>query len=214
MSYYVLHHHHSPRPATNGAMKSVLQLIAKQQPKTFKVNYAPVYKTFTIQHVATDPSHPLHQTQKRRQAERKKEGLWWHATTRVDLSKSSCVRAWARRRLRNAFKDELRQRGYDETGTLVDLKAIQGRADLVNVLHQGQSLNLTGSLRLHIQPPLISASYLDVRAETGHIIEILLQVVKSSAGGPSSARKTDGRPQENLPSAKSWRIREPRGDSV
>ncbi|KNG50193.1 hypothetical protein DDE82_008880 [Stemphylium lycopersici] len=175
-------------------MKSVFSLIAKQQPKTFKVSYAPDYKNFIVNHVATDPSHPLHETQKRRQAERKKEGLWWHATTGVDLNKSSCVRAWARRRLRNAIKEELRERGYDENGMFVDLKSVQGRPDLMNVLRAGKSLNLSGSLRLHVQPPLIPAKYADVRAETGHVIEAMLSSMRNGAGDFGSVRQTKRRP--------------------
>ncbi|KAF1944182.1 hypothetical protein EJ02DRAFT_102964 [Clathrospora elynae] len=178
-------------------MKSVFSLIAKLQAKTFKVSYSPEYKTFIINYVATDPSHPLHETQRRIQAERKKEGLWWHATTGVDLNKSSCVRAWARRRLRNAVKEELKQRGYDETGKFVNLDAIKDRAHLLNVLRQGKTLDLTGGLRLHVQPPLISAKYVDVRAETGKLIEAILQAVTNEASSQASAKKTGSRLQWN-----------------
>ena len=184
-------------------MKSVFSLIAKQQPKTFKVSYAPDYKNFIVNHVLIDPSHPLHETQKRRQAERKKEGLWWHATTGVDLNKSSCVRAWARRRLRNAIKDELRERGYDENGMFVDLKSVQGRPDLMRLLQAGQTLNLSGSLRLHVQPPLIPAKYADVRAETGHVIEAVV-MAKNGAGDFGSIRQTKRRPDFTSPRDAQW----------
>lgn len=176
-------------------MKSVFSLLAKHQPKTFKVSYSPEYNTFTIQHVVADPSHPLHETQKRRQRERPKEGLWWHATTGADLSKSSCVRAWARRRLRNAVRDELALRGFDETGKVASMKAIQDRPDLANVLRQGKMPHLTGSLRLHVQPPLIPAKYAQLRAETGQVIEILLHALKNEAGSQGSVRKPSSRPQ-------------------
>ncbi|KAH7392558.1 hypothetical protein BKA66DRAFT_412019 [Pyrenochaeta sp. MPI-SDFR-AT-0127] len=179
-------------------MKSVFSIIAKQQPKTFRVSYTPEHKTFITQHVAADPSHPLHETQKRRQRERKKEGLWWHATTGVDLSKSSCVRAWARRRLRNAVRDELAQRGFSETGQLVNMKAVRHREDLMNVLRHGKSLHLTGSLRLHAQSPLIPAKYAQIRAETGQVIETILHVIKNEAGVQGSVRKPSSRPQRTL----------------
>ncbi|CAO2650929.1 Nn.00g092260.m01.CDS01 [Neocucurbitaria sp. VM-36] len=188
-------------------MRRVLSLLSKQQPTTFKVSYAPDYKTFTLQHVANDPSHPLHETQKRRQKERKKEGLWWHATTGLDLNKSSCVRAWARRRLRNAVRDELQQRGYDATGKLVDLKAVQHRPDLLNLLQQGKTLDLTGSLRLHILPPLIPAKYTQVREETGYVIETILQAMKNEAGGQGSVKKTRSRPQWNPPPVRPPHVR-------
>jgi hypothetical protein len=182
-------------------MKSVFSLIAKKQPKTFKVSYAPEYKNFIVNHVVIDPSHPLNETQKRRQVERKKEGLWWHATTGVDLNKSSVVRSWARRRLRNAIKEELKQRGYDENGKFVDLKAIQGNMELMSVLRAGKTLDLKGSLRLHAQAPLIPAKYVDVCAETGHVIEALVQALKNEVGGHASARKTNSRPTKKPPPA-------------
>jgi hypothetical protein len=180
-------------------MKGVFALIAKRPPQLFKVSYAPEYKNFIINHVVTDPSHPLHETQKRRQVERKREGLWWHVTTGVDLNKSSVVRAWARRRLRNAIKEELKRRGYDETGKFVNLKAVQGKADLMNILQAGKTLDLKGSLRLHIQPPLIPAKYANVCAETEHVIGAMVHTLKNEAGGHLSARKTISRPTSKPP---------------
>lgn len=165
------------------------------------VSYAPEYKNFIVNHVVSDASHPLHETQKRRQAERKKQGLWWHATTGVNLSKSSCVRAWARRRLRNAVKDELKERGYDDHGMFVNAKAIQDRPDLVDLLKAGKKLDLTGSLRLHVQEPLIAAKYAEVRTETGSVIEAVVQAMKNRQGGYGSSRPTRKRPEWNPPSA-------------
>ncbi|USP80898.1 hypothetical protein yc1106_08172 [Curvularia clavata] len=176
---------------------NVVATLARHQLKTFKVNYAPEYRNFITNHVVVDFSHPLHETQKRRQAERKKEGLWWHATTGVDLNKSSCVRAWARRRLRNAIKDELKERGYNERGMFVDVQAIRDKPDLMNVLRAGKTLNLTGSLRLHIQSPLIPAKYAEVRKETGFVIEAVVQAMKHGAGGHASLKQTKKQPERN-----------------
>ena len=180
-------------------MKWITTLVARQQPKTFRASYSPEYKTFTYQHIATDTSHPLQEAQKRRLAERKKEGLWWHPTTGLDINKLSCVRSWARRRLRNAVKDELKQRGYDETGRLVNLKVLQNQPDLVNVLRQGKTLDLTGSLRLNVQPPLIPAKYSEIRAEVGQLFEVMLQAIKEEAAGRSFSIKTRSRSQDPLP---------------
>ena len=162
-------------------MKSLFSFIARNRPKTFTVTYSPDYKNLIINHVAADLSHPLHETQRRRQRERKKEGLWWHATTGVDLNKSSCVRAWARRRLRNAIKDELELRGYNENGILVQPKATSDEAKSMKSLHLAKPINLTGSLRLHVQPPLLPAKYADIRAETGSIIGALIHAAGSGS---------------------------------
>jgi hypothetical protein len=187
---------------------AVLSLLAKHSLKTFKVSYAPSYTNFILNHVATDPSHPLFDTQRRRQIEKKKEGLWWHATTGVDLNKSSCVRAWARRRLRNAVKEELRARGYDEGGKFVHREILKDRADLMNVLRAGKTLDLKGSLRLHVQPPLVPAKYVDLCAETGIVIEALVQGMVRGVGDFASAKPTKSRPSWNPPAAAQGRPRQ------
>lgn len=90
------------------------------------------------------------------------------------------------------MSDELGQRGFDKTGRLVHLNALDDRPDLKSLLRQGKTLNLTGSLRLHALPPLIPAKYTDVRAEVGYIIETLLQAVSnepSRASGKAAMRK-------------------------
>lgn len=160
-------------------MKGVAALLSRTPLKTIRISYSSDYKSFIIHHVASDSSHPLHILQRRRQAEWQKQGLRWHATTGVDLSKSSCVRSWARRRLRNAVVDELKLRGYNEKGIMVDSTAVHGQSDLVNILQQGRSLDLTGSLRIHVQKPLISAKYTDVRSEVGQLFDIMLRSFKS-----------------------------------
>jgi hypothetical protein len=176
-------------------------LIVKQPPKLFKVSYAPDYKNLIVNHVATDPSHPLRETQRRRQAEKKKEGLWWHATTGVDLNKSSCVRAWARRRLRNAVVDELKARGYDETGRYVNLRKLHERPDLMAKVVAGKTLDLKGSLRLHAQAPLIPAKYVDVRAEAGAVIDAVQYRIKGASEDYASARPTKRRLSSAPPAA-------------
>jgi hypothetical protein len=186
------------------AMNSVFSLLAKQPPKTFKVSYAPQYKNFIINHVATDPSHPLHETQRRRQAEKKKEGLWWHATTGVDLNKSSCVRAWARRRLRRAVVDELKARGYDENGKYANLNKLQTQTqtDLMAGVAAGKTLDLKGSLRLHVQAPLLPAKYVDVRAEAGAVIDaVRYGIPKDASVDYASAKPTRGRSSSSPPAA-------------
>jgi hypothetical protein len=148
--------------------------LSKWQPKFFKVMYSPEYKTFIQNYVVADRSHPLHQAQTRLSGERKREGLWWHVTTAGDLSKSSCVRSWSRRRLRNAIVEELRLRGYDENGKLLKTRStsiIEGttKASLVS------TYDIEGSLRLHALAPLIPAKFTDVKAEVGDLVDALLE---------------------------------------
>ncbi|KAI4940742.1 hypothetical protein J4E86_010714 [Alternaria arbusti] len=187
---------------------AVYSLLARQQPRTFKVSYATDYKHFILNHVASDPQHPLCETQRRRQREKKKEGLWWHATTPADLNKSSCVRTWARRRLRNAIKEELQARGYDENGKFVYPEVRKSQPGLLNTLRAGNTLDLQGSLRFHVEPPLVPAKYVDVRAEAGAVIEALINAQRGTVGGFAPAKPMKTRPSWNPPAAAQERPRQ------
>ena len=98
---------------------SISSVFARNQPKTFRVSYSPQYNYFFIPRILNDKQHPLYESRLRESQNRKKEKLWWHATTGNELSKSSVVRSWCRRRLRNAFTEVLQERGFDEHGMLV-----------------------------------------------------------------------------------------------
>ena len=174
-------------------MKAVVHRLSKLQLKTFKVSYSPTYTNFILNHIATNPSHPLYISQRRRKQGHRKEGLWWHATNATDISKSGCVRTWARRRLRQAFVEELKAKGYDETGRLVDSTAMQDRRDVMNVVRLGRSVDLTGSMRMHGVGPLISAKFETVKDEMRGIIEALVQnAVDTALGFAGEGEKSSG----------------------
>jgi hypothetical protein len=178
-------------------MDKIFSKLARQQSKLFKVSYTPEYQTFIVNYILSDGAHPLHEAQRRRSKERKKEGLWWHATTGVDLIKSACVRSWARRRLRSAVVEELRARGYDEYGKFINQsKFLKGGGKSLN-MPTGNSLDLKGSLRLHVQAPLLPAKYADVKAETGRLIDIIVSAVTDD--GVQQRTGKNIRPQWNPP---------------
>jgi hypothetical protein len=178
-------------------MSRVFSQLARQQFKTFKVNYTPEYKTFTINYIASDQWHPLQEAQRRRQRERKHEGLWWHVTTGTDLTKSSCVRSWARRRLRNAIVDELKAHGFDENGRPMKQKASDTRA---NPTATPASNGLKGGLRLHVQAPLVPAKYVDVKAEVSQVIKTIMMATNpEKQNAMPNKRPTGGPPKHSFP---------------
>lgn len=165
-------------------MKITIKLPPKIRSTLFSITYTPQYKTLIPSYVLTDPWHPLYISQRRRAKEKKKEGLWWHATTGTELSKSGCVRAWVRRRIRHAVTEELRLRGYDEKGLFLD-----------RTPQQGSPPDLTGSLRIHALVPLISAKFVQVKADIGHMIDALIKVDKSQTGTNVVLKKKKAHPQ-------------------
>lgn len=178
---------------TDGGMKTAINRLSKLKLKTVKISYSPTYTNFILNHIATNPAHPLNISQRRRQQEHKREGLWWHATNATDISKSGCVRTWARRRLRQAFVEELKVLGYDETGKLVDETAMQKRRDVMNVLRLGRSVDLTGSLRMHGVGPLVPAEFETVKEEVRGILEaLLMSSVDTALGFAGEGQKSSG----------------------
>ncbi|KAF2036382.1 hypothetical protein EK21DRAFT_96307 [Setomelanomma holmii] len=176
-------------------MSRVILQLTRQQSKLFKVSYAPDYKTFLPKFIISDSSHPLNETQKRRAKERGKEGLWWHTTTGVDLSKSSCVRGWARRRLRTAVVEELKARGYDENGKVAHVGSLTSSSNVPNAT----LFDLKGSLRLHAQAPLVPAKFVDVRADVSKILDIMVEAAKVQPNDQVHGQPTKPRVQRNPP---------------
>ncbi|KAF3008970.1 hypothetical protein E8E13_011474 [Curvularia kusanoi] len=179
-------------------MPSVVYRLSKLQLSTFKASYSPLYTTtLTPNYIAANTQHPLSALQRRRQQERKKEGLWWNATNGLEISRSGCVRTWARRRMRQAFLEELKAKGYDETGKLVRVAPMQDRPEIMNVLRRGHSIDLKGTLRLHGSEALIPAKFEAVKKEMREIIEALLQGSVDIALGFMDEGKTTSRLKKN-----------------
>ncbi|KAF3045295.1 hypothetical protein E8E11_007396 [Didymella keratinophila] len=157
-----------------------LNRLARLKPTLFKLSYSPTYTSFAPNYVAANSTHPLHITQRRLLKRRKKEGLWWHTTTGVDVSKSSCVRHWALRRLRQAFVEELREKGYDDSGKLVDVSKIED-GYVRRVVESGRCVDMQGSVRMHGVPTLVPAKYETVKKEVGGIVDALVQTAVDAA---------------------------------
>jgi hypothetical protein len=164
-------------------MTSAAKLLAKCKFSYFYSSYSPTYSFLIKHHVLSDQYHPLFTRIYRKHAERKRAGLWWHVTMGLDSSKTKVVRTWLRRRLRNAFIDELEARNISEDGKLgagnerAHLPTIQG------FLQRGESVSLEGSVKLHAQTPLVAAKYADVRKETGMVIDALLEGLEMELKG-------------------------------
>ena len=160
--------------------------LSKLKLTTFKPSYSPSYANLSTNHIASNTAHPLCIAQRRRQQERPRHGLWWCATTGLDVSKSSCVRTWARRRMRHALLEELKAKGYDETGKLVDKHAMKDEPVVQQVLARGRSMDLMGTLRMHGINPLLPAKFETVRADMRSIVEALVQTAVDNALGVTS----------------------------
>ncbi|KAF2277622.1 uncharacterized protein EI97DRAFT_299478 [Westerdykella ornata] len=156
-------------------MSSTVRFLPKNL-KFFNFNYSPGHTTFIIHHVVQDFYHPLYTVRQRAMKEREKKGLWWHVTVGPNTSRARVVRSWARRRLRNAFLDTLKEKGVDEDGII--LKAAEGvgpHTTIKAMLEKGERVGITGSVKMHALSGIVPAKYVDVKRETDMVVDALLK---------------------------------------
>ncbi|KAF2190484.1 hypothetical protein K469DRAFT_721347 [Zopfia rhizophila CBS 207.26] len=176
------------------------RVLSKQKFRTFNCSYSSQCKTFISHQVLVDRQHPLHSAHQRRQAERERLGLWWHVTVGANSSKTKVVRSWLRRRLRNAFIEELKKRGFDQDGRVTNKREERGRRGMLEELPKlGETGSLKGSLRLHANNALVSAKYEDVRQETAKVVDALVQGLKAEEDNSKNVMdRRQIQPQSNI----------------
>ncbi|KAF2017428.1 hypothetical protein BU24DRAFT_420473 [Aaosphaeria arxii CBS 175.79] len=157
------------------------KLLSQQNYRFFKLQYSASYSPFIQSPILSDFKHPLHPLLKRTEEQREGKGLWWHVTTNFESSKTKVVRSWLRRRLHNAFLEELKERDITEDGTILRMSDhLKGLSGLQKALEAGQVVTLTGSIRMQAQNTLVTAKYAEVRKETGSLVDALLKIRNST----------------------------------
>lgn len=112
--------------ATHAASKKVGQNVARPTQLihyTFEPNPKPINccTYFATKTFAEEVDHPLHiQTQRRLEAF-DADVLHWTVKCSLELSKKAVVRNWAVRRVKEAFRAELRKKGWNKDGTPNDV---------------------------------------------------------------------------------------------
>jgi hypothetical protein len=90
-------------------------------------------------------------------------------------SKKSVVRNWLKRRLRQAFVEELKSRGYDRDGNAITKGKHAAEEIGQEMIIAQRPRVLTGSLRLSVQPSLLTTKFVDVKREAGSVVDSLIQ---------------------------------------
>lgn len=188
------------------ASKSAVPSFLKTRPTYFALNYSYNYQTFLRYGILDNVFHPLYPLRKRIEDARPRKGLWWHATAGPATSSTRIVRNWAMRRLRLAFLETLRERGVDEDGKInprlhkhVD-ESIRAshKKGIREALARGEEVEITGSLKLHAMPAIVTAKFVDVKRETGVLVDGLLNHLANSL----RTRHTQGISKEIYPPTK------------
>lgn len=107
-----------------------------------------------------DTTHVLRPQTIARFRSRPKQGLWIHISANGFAGKAT-VRRWARRRVREALREELKIRGVDFDGFAVE--SIEGK-------------ELKGTMELFVKKEAVAAEWTDIRAELGNVMETLIAI--------------------------------------
>jgi len=133
-------------------------------------------------------SHPFHIKTTRRLAQFDPAKLHWTVTSPADLSKSALVRRTAARRVREAFRQELRRAGWNDDGRRTPEGGPDGTVP---------SFDLNGALRLNLVKEAIA-----VTATSEEVRQSAIFAVKTLAGFHSEDKLQYNRPTRQYSSRK------------
>jgi len=102
--------------------------------------------------------------------ERERAGIWSLAVCPLSISSKATVRRHHRRRLGDAFREALNERGLDEHGNAID----------------GQTPSLRGTLHLIAQPSIIQTDFPALRRECARIVSQIIENKPQASKGLGS----------------------------
>jgi hypothetical protein len=144
----------------------------------FATRYSKEYCYVAPVHPAVEyPTHALHSMYVKRWQARQ-EPFWWNVIARKDIDNHRTVRTWAARRLRHAFVESLRKKGYAPDGNRID----------------GNGQPLIGTAQLFPHQTIMRRNFLDLVWQTDLAVDAILK--RRNTYKPSY---TGGQGQERRP---------------
>lgn len=139
---------------------SKLQSVSLPTVNTFATRYSKEYcYVATTQPAIEYPTHALYPKVMKRW-ETRQEPFWWNVITRKDIENHRTVRSWLSRRLRCAFTESLRKKGYAPNGNRID----------------GTGAPLTGTAQLFPHKSLLVRPYMDVVYQTDLAVNAIIKI--------------------------------------
>ncbi len=125
----------------------------------FAVKYSKEYCYVAPVHPAVEyPTHALHSMYVKRW-EARTEPFWWNVIARKDINNHRTVRTWAARRLRHAFMESLRKKGYAPDGNRID----------------GRGQPLIGTAQLLPHQTIMRRKFVDLVWQTDLAVEAIIK---------------------------------------
>lgn len=127
-------------------------------------------------------SHPIRPKIAHMYANRDPNTLWWRVQTN-GLDHKRVVRSWVARRVRNAFRIALRDRGYDGDG-----RRIYQSTDTAEPASQ-QEPGLKGSVEIVVRPESIKEKFTEVLQESNSLVDTVVQLYNQRDAKPQKKSK-------------------------
>lgn len=108
---------------------------------------------------------------------RDKNTLWWYASVKPLLQYKRVVRSWSARRVRIAFVQALKARGFDREGRAMD--RLDEAADEHALI---QPASLTGTAEIAILPSSIKADSATLQRDVDIMLDYILEKQRKSEG--------------------------------
>ncbi|KAA8643429.1 hypothetical protein EYZ11_012655 [Aspergillus tanneri] len=114
-------------------------------------------------------THPIRPKILHMYENRDPRSLWWYLSNQRTMPYTKVVRSWCMRRTREAFRQALRERGFNADGRRIatDPRGTGTPVDGYDYLQ--------GSVELSISPEIVRESYATVKAEMDSIVDGMLQ---------------------------------------
>ncbi|KAK3711567.1 hypothetical protein LTR37_009558 [Vermiconidia calcicola] len=146
--------------------------------------------------IASDPSHPLYLRTQRRLQTFDPNILHWNVICPLDVSKKAVVRNWTRRRVKEAFKAELKARGLESDGKFVEDGRRGAKGALMMVVDKRKAAEI------------IQATGQEVREECGWVVRKILamQPMDNLYGQPEAGLRKDSWSWKNEVKPNSYQV--------
>lgn len=133
----------------------------------FSVSFKPgAYSaSYAMQCVLADVTHVLRPLTESRLRSRPTKGLWLRISAN-SIGAKVTVRRWAKRRVREAVREELKVRGLGLDGL---------------GLHGGKK-QMRGTMEVTVRQPAIGAAWADIKADVGRLMKAAVDMAGSTTG--------------------------------
>ncbi len=128
--------------------------------------------SFAMQCVLSDVTHVLRPLTESRLRSRPKKGLWLRISANNIVAKVT-VRRWAKRRVREALREELKARGLGLDGLGLD----------------GRREEMKGTMEITVRQPAIGAAWADVQADVGRMMKAAVDMAAPTTGKKTRKNK-------------------------